>query len=317
MCILENGEIEIMDLAIIAAKQVLEMFLMILAGFICFKTGVIKEEGKKALSDLLLYLVVPAMIVNSYLVEHDSSMTGNLVRMLIYSILMVGTGLVITYAVLFSKKNKDRGIMRFACGFSNAAYMGFPLIQALFGSEGLLYASAFVTVYNILLWTAGYGIVSKKVHAKEVLRTIFTNPVLISVMAGLLIYLCQIPVPDIIKQPVSLVGNMNTPLSMFITGMIIAGSDVKGLVYNKNIWYIILVRQLVIPAVCFGIFSLFHVTGMAAQVVLLLEACPSAAITSVFAVQFGYDENLAAGAVVITTFFSILTLPVCAMLLTA
>ena len=107
MCILENGEIEIMDLAIIAAKQVLEMFLMILAGFICFKTGVIKEEGKKALSDLLLYLVVPAMIVNSYLVEHDSSMTGNLVRMLIYSILMVGTGLVITYAVLFSKKNKE------------------------------------------------------------------------------------------------------------------------------------------------------------------------------------------------------------------
>lgn len=56
---------------------------------------------------------------------------------------------------------------------------------------------------------------------------------------------------------------------------------------------------------------------LAAQVVLLLEACPSAAITSVFAVQFGYDENLAAGAVVITTFFSILTLPVCAMLLTA
>jgi predicted permease len=110
---------------------------------------------------------------------------------------------------------------------------------------------------------------------------------------------------------------MNTPLSMFITGMIIAGSDIKGLVYNKNIWYIILVRQLVIPAVCFGVFSLFHVTGMAAQVVLLLEACPSAAITSVFAVQFGYDENLAAGAVVITTFFSILTLPVCAMLLTA
>ena len=92
-----------------------------------------------------------------------------------------------------------------------------------------------------------------------------TNPVLISVAAGLLIYLCQIPVPDIIKQPISLIGNMNTPLSMFITGMIIAGSDIKGLVYNKNIWYIILVRQLVIPAVCFGVFSLFHVTGMAAQ----------------------------------------------------
>ena len=205
MCILENGEIEIMDLAIIAAKQVLEMFLMILAGFICFKTGVIKEEGKKALSDLLLYLVVPAMIVNSYLVEHDSSMTGNLVRMLIYSILMVGTGLVITYAVLFSKKNKDRGIMRFACGFSNAAYMGFPLIQALFGAEGILYASVYVTVYNILLWTVGYSFVTKKVNVKEIAKSILTAPCIIAVFIGLILYGLNVHVPDIIGTPLSII----------------------------------------------------------------------------------------------------------------
>ena len=306
-----------MELAQITAGQVVMLFLLMGTGIAAVKTGVLKPEGKQTLSNLLVYLVVPAMIVNSYRMEFSMEILHNLLAAFGMSLLalLIGTG--ITLALTARRKDSRTPIFRFACIFSNAAYMGFPLIQALFGSEGLLYASAFVTVYNILLWTAGYGIVSKKVRAKEVLRTIFTNPVLISVVAGLLIYLCQIPVPDIIKQPVSLVGNMNTPLSMFITGMIIAGSDVKGLVYNKNIWYIILVRQLVIPAVCFGVFSLFHVTGMAAQVVLLLEACPSAAITSVFAVQFGYDENLAAGAVVITTFFSILTLPVCAMLLTA
>ena len=295
-----------MELALITVKQVVVLFILIFAGFVCVKTKAVKMEGKKAFSDLLLYLIVPAMVINSYMMEFNIDILHNLLKAFELSILLLLIGLFITLALTAKHKSPDLPIMRFACIFSNAAYMGFPLIQALFGSEGLLYASAFVTVYNILLWTAGYGIVSKKVRAKEVLRTIFTNPVLISVVAGLLIYLCQIPVPD-----------MNTPLSMFITGMIIAGSDVKGLVYNKNIWYIILVRQLVIPAVCFGVFSLFHVTGMAAQVVLLLEACPSAAITSVFAVQFGYDENLAAGAVVITTFFSILTLPVCAMLLTA
>ena len=306
-----------MELAIITAKQVVILYCLILAGFAGVKSGVIKPEAKKAFSNLLLYLAVPAMVIHSYISKADRSVLARLPQTFAFSVLAILAGLAITMLCTCRMKGKECPILRFACIFSNAAYMGFPLIQALFGSEGLLYASAFVTVYNILLWTAGYGIVSKKVRAKEVLRTIFTNPVLISVVAGLLIYLCQIPVPDIIKQPVSLVGNMNTPLSMFITGMIIAGSDVKGLVYNKNIWYIILVRQLVIPAVCFGVFSLFHVTGMAAQVVLLLEACPSAAITSVFAVQFGYDENLAAGAVVITTFFSILTLPVCAMLLTA
>ena len=238
-----------MELALITVKQVVVLFILIFAGFVCVKTKAVKMEGKKAFSDLLLYLIVPAMVINSYMMEFNIDILHNLLKAFELSILLLLIGLFITLALTAKHKSPDLPIMRFACIFSNAAYMGFPLIQALFGSEGLLYASAFVTVYNILLWTAGYGIVSKKVRA--------------------------------------------------------------------NIWYIILVRQLVIPAVCFGVFSLFHVTGMAAQVVLLLEACPSAAITSVFAVQFGYDENLAAGAVVITTFFSILTLPVCAMLLTA
>ena len=74
--------------------------------------------------------------------------------------------------------------------------------------------------------------------------------------------------------------------------------------------------MVLIPVASFLVFALLGVKGMAAEVVLLLEACPCAAITSVFAVQFGYDEDLAAGAVVITTFISILVLPLCAMLLT-
>ena len=292
MCILENGEIEIMDLAIIAAKQVLEMFLMILAGFICFKTGVIKEEGKKALSDLLLYLVVPAMIVNSYLVEHDSSMTGNLVRMLIYSILMVGTGLVITYAVLFSKKNKDRGIMRFACGFSNAAYMGFPLIQALFGAEGILYASVYVTVYNILLWTVGYSFVTKKVNVKEIAKSILTAPCIIAVFIGLILYGLNVHVPDIIGTPLSMIAAINTPGSMIITGVTIAGSSMAVLLKNRRLFEVIGIRLFLIPAACLLVMYLIGGNGTTAMVALMLEACPCAAITTMFSLKFGHVENL-------------------------
>lgn len=82
-------------------------------------------------------------------------------------------------------KEKNTPILRFACIFSNAAYMGFPLIQALFGAEGLLYASAYVTVFNILLWTVGYAMVSGKVRPGEVLHSILTTPVLWSVLLGL------------------------------------------------------------------------------------------------------------------------------------
>jgi predicted permease len=108
---------------------------------------------------------------------------------------------------------------------------------------------------------------------------------------------------------------MNTPLSMFITGMIIAGSDFKKMLCNIHLVFVIAVRMIVIPVVCFLVFALLGVHGIVAQVTLLLEACPCAAITSVFAVQFHYDEDFAAGAVVISTFLSILTLPVFAMFL--
>ena len=225
--------------------------------------------------------------------------------------------LVITFLLtLRIGKEKNTPILRFACIFSNAAYMGFPLIQALFGAEGLLYASAYVTVFNILLWTVGYAMVSGKVRPGEVLHSILTTPVLWSVLLGLTLYLFRVNVPELIRQPLQLVGNMNTPLSMIITGMLIAGSKPEKLLGNREIYRIILIHMLFIPLVSFLLFRLLSVQGMVAEVVLLLEACPCAAITSVFAVQFGYDEDLAAGSVVITTFISIVVLPLCAMALT-
>lgn len=305
-----------MDLALIAAKQVLEMFLMIFAGFVLGKAGVIKQEGKKALSDILLYLVVPAMIINSYLTDNDPAMMRSLIESFGYSVLLILIGLVITFAVFSSKKNKDRAIMRFACVFSNAAYMGFPLIQALFGSEGVLYASAYVTVFNILLWTVGYVTVTGKVQAKEIFKSIVTSPCIISVCIGLIIYLCRIHVPDILSTPLSMVGNMNTPASMIITGVTIAGSSMGGLLKNKKLFAVIGLRMILIPAVCAVVMRLLGAQGTTAMVALILEACPCAAITTMFAIKFNHDEDLAAGAVVFSTLLSIITLPAYALLLT-
>ena len=158
--------------------------------------------------------------------------------------------------------------------------------------------------------------VSGKVRPGEVLHSILTTPVLWSVLLGLILYLCRVNVPELIRQPLQLVGNMNTPLSMIITGMLIAGSKPEKLLDNREIYHIILIHMLFIPLVSFLLFRLLSVQGMVAEVVLLLEACPCAAITSVFAVQFGYDEDLAACSVVITTFISIVVLPLCAMALT-
>ena len=239
------------------------------------------------------------MVIHSYISKADRSVLARLPQTFAFSVLAILAGLAITMLCTCRIKGKERPILRFACIFSNAAYMGFPLIEALFGAEGLIYASVYVTVFNILLWTVGFGMIKGTVEPKEVVRTVCTNPVLIAVVIGLVIYLCQIPVPEVIEQPLALIGNMNTPLSMIITGMMIAGSNLAQMLCDRRILSVVGIRMLLIPAVCFALFFACGFSGMAAGVVLLLEACPSAAITSVFAVQYSYDEEFAAGSVVI------------------
>ena len=306
-----------MDLALITAQQVAVLFLLIGTGYVAVKTGVLRQEGKQTLSNLLIYIVVPAMIVNSYRMEFSAEILRNLLAAFGLSILAIVLGIIITFALTAKHKDSRAPIFRFACVFTNAAYMGFPLISALFGSEGLLYASAYVTVFNILLWTLGYAMVSGSSSPREVVKSLLRTPVLYAMVVGLAVYLLQIPLPTLITQPLELFANMNTPLSMLITGMLIAAGDIKSIVCDRRIWQLAAVRQVLIPAVCLAVFTLCGFHGMAAQVVALLECCPAASITSVFAVQFGHDEHYAAGCVVLTTLLSIVILPICALVLTA
>ena len=299
-----------MDLAVITAQQVAELFILIGLGALGAKTGLLRPEGKQTLSNLLVNLVVPAMIINSYRMEFSAEILHNLMAAFALSPLSILLGLIIT--LLFTARSRDSRtpIFRFACVFSNAGYMGLPLISALFGSEGLLYASAFFTMFNLLLWTVGYSMVSGSSDPKKVAQSLLHCPAIYAIVVGLVLYLLQIPLPDLIVQPMELLGDMNTPLSMLITGMLIASGDLHRTLTDQHIWKLTVVRMLFIPVLTIAAFAalgLFRY-GMVTQVIVLLECCPAASITSVFAVQFHHDEQFAAGSVVLTTLLSIVAL---------
>ncbi len=307
-----------MELALITIRQVFVLFILIGVGYIASKSGAIKAEARQHLSSLLVYVVVPCMILNSYFSRFDPTVFRGIVLSFIHSFILIMIGLVLAMLLTGNMDKKNRPILRFALVFSNAGYMGFPLIESLFGAEGLLYASSYNTVFNIMIWTFGYAMVSGHIKPKEILHTVLTTPAIIAVPVGLTIYLTGFSVPAILQQPISLIGAMNTPISMIITGMIIASSDLKKLIKNINILKVVGIRLILIPACCILIYGLLHIDfGMASDVVMLLEACPCAAITSVFAIQFHYDEDLAAGSVVLSTLFSIVTLSIVAYVITS
>lgn len=306
-----------MELALISARQVVVFFMLIMTGYFAIKAKVLTPEARHHFSSLLVSIVVPCMIVNSYIAEFDAEVFHGIVLAFIHSFILIMIGLVIAVLAARRMGKDNRAIFEFAMIFSNAGYMGFPLIQALFGNEGLLYASSYNTVFNILIWTYGYARVSGQTDAKKVVNTIVRSPAMIAVVVGLVLYLFQIPVPELIHQPISQIGGLNTPISMMITGMILAGSDLSKVIRDRAVLTIIGIRLLLIPAVCLLIYGFLHISfGMASEVVLLLEACPCAAISTVFAVQFHYDEEKVAGAVILSTLLSILTLPITAFIIT-
>ncbi len=304
-----------MDLALVTLQQVGILFILIIIGFICGKTGVVTAEGKKVLSNLLVTIIMPAMILNSYLSEFDPQVLNNLLLAFGLSTVAILLAMAISFLVIFKTKTSNKKVLWFACSFSNAAYMGFPLVKGLFGDEGLLYASAFATMFNVIVWSVGYAVMSGEMNAKQVAKSVGKNPVTYAVILGLIIYLGRIPVPEVIKQPISLVGAMTTPLSMIIIGAMIAGSKVKAILGNKEVWLSVVVRLVLIPVITFGLFYVLGIGGMVASVVLIQAACPTAATTSVLAIQFGHDESVGAGTVVLSTICSIVTLTVFALLL--
>lgn len=301
------------SLVSITAQQVLVMFLLILVGYLAVRAQVLGAEARRSFSTLLVNIVVPAMIVDSYLIPFDPDILANLVRTALVSTGALLIGLGIALLATRRMQSPDRPILRFAITFSNAGYMGFPLIEALFGAEGLLYASIFNTFFNILIWTAGIALLDPGAKGANPVRELVKKPALLAVALGLVLYLGRVPVSDLIAQPIGLLGGMNTPLSMLITGIIIATSDLKAVIRRGALWQTILLRMLAVPAAAVLLCLATGTGGMVGAVIILLEACPCAAITSVFAVQYRYDEQLAAGAVVVSTLLSIAALPLFAL----
>ena len=165
-----------MELAVITAQQVLQLVLMIAAGAVCCRAGVFKPAEKSVLSNLLVYLVVPAMVLDSYMVPFDPATFRNLLLTFALSTVLLLLGMGVAWAASRGAQPAARPILWFACAFSNAGYMGFPLIRALFGEEGVLYASAFLTMFNILVWTLGVAVLSGKAEPRQVLRSVVTCP---------------------------------------------------------------------------------------------------------------------------------------------
>ena len=311
-----------MELAKISLIQVITLFVMIFLGFLLTKIKLIKIDSKGSITNILVYLVVPCMIINSYITTtFDESIINNLLWCFLFSFIAMVICSIVIMIITHFYKDKDKNIMSFAMIFSNAAYMGFPLIEALFSSESLIYASSFLTVFNIYLWTFGYALVSRSFNIKKVAVSILKTPVIYALIIGLVLFFLKVEVPSSIQKPIELIGNMNTPLSMFLIGMLVTQLHLKNVIKNIYLWISIFIKLLICPLITLGILFLFksflNLDTLMLQVIFILMSCPCVSITSVFAIKFNYDEDKAVSLVVLSTLISLISLPLLTLLISS
>ncbi len=305
-----------MDILIVS-KQVATLFLIMLAGFAARKKGIITEEVNNKLSDILLNITSPSLILSSFMIEYTREKLVNAVYVFGFGALIFVISIALGELVYLRENKDSKPVLKTSVVFSNCGYMGFPMLDALFGKEGVFYGSMFVVVFTVFQWTYGmiaFSLNENGSNRKAVARA-FASPAMIAVYLGFPLFLLRWRLPEPLYNALDMVGSMNMPLAMMIIGAIFAQSDLRGVLKDARVYLGSFLRLVLMPLLALGLVRLSGVPEMAASICVTVTAMPVAVIVAVFAERYGKNPLLGSKMVMVSTLLSIFTIPLVLSLL--
>ncbi len=299
------------------------LFLLIFPGFLLSKFKIVDGSVlAKELSNLILYGTQPALLMHSFLViGYDNKIFINCIR--VFVLTMVAHGLFYFLSTFLFKKAEDdkRTILRFASVFSNAGYMGIPLINYVLGEEATIYASVYIIGFNMFCFSLGFLMFSKDrkfISPKKVL----INPATIPIAIALFFFVTRLNgyIPNVIIEALGILKNTVAPLSMIMVGLRLTEVKLKGTFKDKYLYEVLAVRLFIFPAILWAIMFALCKIGILApddvmKATLICSSTPSASATSILSEKWGSDAVYAGKIVAISTAFSVISMPIIALLL--
>ena len=295
-------------------NKIISLFLIILIGVYGTKKNIINEEVNKGLRRILLEITLPLLVINSFSFDFAEGMGKNVFISFIYSIVFIAIGGIISYILLMPMKGEKKNILHFANVFSNCGFIGFPIINSLYGAEGVVYTSIFNMIFTIVIWTYGVMIFSDKI-SKENIKKVLVNPAIIAVYIGIPMMLFKIKLPSAILDTTKIVGDMTAPISMIIVGSILSKINIKDVFKEVSVYYGSLIKLVLIPLGLIGIKAVLRDNSNIINTIIIIQAMPAAAMTSIFAADFNKEKEYSAIVVFITTLLSIVTIPIIARII--
>lgn len=288
------------------------LFLLLTVGFLGRRLNIIDDALSKGLSKLIIRIGQPALIINSLI--RTTYETEALKEGLV--ILFIGFGLHIfmaLYAYLSCRPIRDldeRKLSEFSLVFTNCGFIGFPILESVLGETGLFWGAFFLISFHTLTWTWGILILARgRADIRPKMKNIFLNYGTVPCAIGLIIYLSRIPLPDFLLDFTGYLASLCTPISMLITGALLATLPMKQVFGSWRLYLLCVQKLLVIPLLVCVIMKLCGIPSDYTMFSTIIAALPSAAMITMFGELYGIKPSYAALMVGMTSLLSVVTLP--------
>lgn len=295
---------------LLVAGSVATLFLMMAVGFFFARQGWLSESTLSQLSQLLLKVVAPCIMISSLQVDFSSQMLRTI--LLALAVLL---GLYVIYGLvshfLFRKQPEEtRASLRFGIVFGNVGFMGLPLITAVLGQEAVIYCLMSIVILNVGNWTYGVVLMGERVSLKRALL----NPGVIGMAIAMALFLARISLPTPLLSAVTYIGDLNTPLAMVIIGGQMASANLAVTFRERRLYLATAIKLAAIPLITLAVLLPLGLDPLMFQTIVVLAGCPAAGATSMFSQMFHKDTVTAARLITLSTLLSIITLPLVALL---
>ena len=288
--------------------QLLKMFFIMLLAFICYKIKLVRQEGNRAMSNLLLLVVNPCVMLTVFQTAYDSRLVYGLLISFAAAVVAHIIGISVSTLFFPKKGHPDSCIDRYSAVYSNCGFIGIPLINSVLGSVGVFYLSAYLTVFNLFSWTHGLGLMEHRFNFREIRKGLL-SPVILATAVGLILFFARIEIPEILLDPITYIADMNTPLAMMIAGFSVAQADLKKLFANMRIYRSMALKLIVIPCITLLFLWLTAAPYEVAYTILIAAACPEAATGTMMAIRYRQNYTYASEIFAFSTLLSVFTIP--------
>lgn len=284
-----------------------QLFSLMALGLFFRRRGIVGAEFQAGLVDVVIGLILPCNIIASFQVEFTPAVLRE--SAVIFAV-SVGVQLLcwLLAVTMFRRVAPEkRAALQYGTLCSNAGFLGTPVAEGIFGSQGTLLASVYLTPQRIAMWTLGVAFFDRGTQ-KTWWKRAFTHPCIVAVFIGMALMAAQIPLSGVVGNTVSALGRCNTAMSMLLIGMMMSDFRWQNFL-NWEAWYYSAIRLGLIPLLVLLSCRALGLDALATGISVVLAAMPAGATTAILAAKYGTDTESAAGCLTVSTLLSLVAIP--------